>query len=350
MATRRTVTITDVSKRVGCSISTVSAALNGTPGVSPQLRRTILRTARQMGYQPNESARRLRRSRPRLIGVSHVMGQSFQTLLLDGVYDAARETAYDVMLAAVTPHHGAEACLKTLIDNRCEGLILIGSTSEPELVADVARRLPVVAFSYEAQVPGLEVVNSRDELGIDLLMAHIIETGRHRIWYVDGRSSPQSRPRASAYRRAMARNGLADQARLIPGGSDAHAGIAAARTVLAATEPPEALLAYNDDLAFGMLMELRRQGIAVPERVALAGFDDAPLAAAPGIDLTTVRQDAPTMARAAVARLIERLGGPEEQVRRLADPGQWETVERPGGAETRVEPTLIRRESTSGRS
>ncbi len=346
MARRDTVTITDISRRVGCSISTVSAAINGTPGVSPQLRRKILRTAREMGYQPNESARRLRRHRPRLIGVSHVMGQSFQTLLLDGVYQAARETAYDVMLAAVTEHHGAEACLKTLIDNRCEGLILIGSTSEPELVASVAQQLPVVAFSYESEVPGLEVINSRDEVGIDLLMDHIIGTGRERVWYVDGRSSPQSGPRASAYQRAMARHGLADQVRLFPGGAEAAAGIAAAGAVLSVGEPPQALLGYNDDLAIGMLMELRRRGIAVPDQVALAGFDDTPLAAAPGIELTTVRQDAPTMARAAVERLIERLGGPPDPVRPPAQAEPWQVLKRPKGCEIRVEPALIVRAST----
>ena len=344
MSARRTVTITDIARRVGCSISTVSAALNDTSGVSPQLRRTILRTAQELGYQPNESARRLRQRRPRLIGVSHVMGQRFQLELLDGVYAAARETEYDVMLAVVTPHHGAADCLKTLVDNRCEGLILIGSTAEPALVAPVSRRIPVVAFSYESDVPGLDVVGTQDALGIDLLVDHLVATGRSGIWYVDGRASPMSRSRAAAYGEAMARHGLADHARCLPGGSDEAAGIAAAAAVLAADAPPEAFLAYNDDLAIGMLLELRRRGIGVPERTALAGFDDARLAGAPGIDLTTVRQDAPTMARAAVARLIDRIGAPES-----APPmrlGPWEALDRPTGLEVRVPPALIARDTT----
>ncbi len=347
MARRRTVTITDISKQVGCSISTVSAALNDTAGVSPQLRRTILRTARELGYQPNESARRLRRRRPRLIGVSHVIGQSFQADLLDGVYVAAREAGYDVMLAAVTPHHDERACLQTLLDNRCEAVVLIGSTAEPQLLHAAAERLPVVAFSYEREVAGVDVVGSQDELGIDLLVDHVVGTGRTQIWYVDGRGSTQSAPRSAAYRQAMGRHGLGDRARVLPGGPDEAAGIGAARRLLSAGERPEALLAYNDDLAIGMLMELRRRGVAVPEQVALAGFDDTALAGVPGIDLTTVRQDAPTMARAAVARLIERLGGPDEDVQRLTEGGPWETLDRGTGVEIRVEPTLMPRHSTA---
>lgn len=358
---RRTVTITDISQRVGCSISTVSAAMNGTTGVSPQLRRKILRAARDMGYQPNESARRLRRHRPRLIGVSHVLGQSFQTDLLDGIYVASREAGYDVMLAAVTANHGEDECLKVLVENRCEAVVVIGSVAEPERLAVVADRVPVVAFSYEREVAGLDVVNSQDELGIDLLVDHVVGTGRREVWYVDGRQATQSRPRSAAYRHAMARHGLADRVRVFPGGTDEAAGIAAARTVVAGGRLPEALLAYNDDLALGMLMELRRRGVAVPDEVALAGFDGTPLTGVPGIDLTTVRQHAATMARAAVTRLIDRLDastgvmagtvvGSAGFVAGTADGATWETVERVGGVEMRVEPTLIPRESTRARS
>ena len=356
-AGRRTVTITDIARRVGCSISTVSAALNGTPGASAQLRATILATAREMGYEPNESARRLRRRRPGLIGVSHVTGQRFQDGLLDGIYVAAAEAGYDVMLAAVTPHHGEAACLRTLAENRCEALVLIGSTIEAERLAAVAERLPVVAFSYEGDVAGVDVVGSQDALGIDLLVDHVVASGRRRIWYVDGAGGPQSGTRAAAYRRAMARHGLGAQARVLAGGSDEAAGIAAAAGMVdaagggvpagAAEGLPEAVLGYNDDLTIGMLMELRRRGVAVPEQVALAGFDGTPLAGVAGVDLTTVRQDAPVMARAALARVIARLDGPDELVRRLGEGGRWETEERATGVEIRVAPALIARASTA---
>lgn len=346
MTGRRTVTITDISRRVGCSISTVSAALNGTSGVSPQLRRTILRTAGELGYQPNESARRLRRRRPRLVGVSHVIGQSFHTDLLDGIYVAARDAGYDVMLAAVTAHHGEDECLKVLVENRCEAVVLIGSVAEPEQLATIAERVPVVAFSYEAQALGLDVVTSQDELGIDLLVDHVVGTGRREVWYVDGRGATQSRPRASAYRRALVRHGLADRVRVLEGGSDEAAGIAAVRAMMEAGRLPQALLAYNDDLAVGMLLELRRCGVAVPDRVALAGFDGTALAGVPGVELTTVRQHAPAMARAALARIIGRLGATPDAVAELVGDATWETAERPNGVEIRVEPTLIPRQST----
>ena len=105
-------------------------------GASEQTRARVQPGGRRDRYRPDPRARRLRQHRTKLIGVTFTAGQEFHADLVDGVYVAAEALGYDVVLSAVTPHRDEARALRTLVDDRCEGLVLIG----PQLPDARARR------------------------------------------------------------------------------------------------------------------------------------------------------------------------------------------------------------------
>jgi DNA-binding LacI/PurR family transcriptional regulator len=107
----------------------------------------------------------------------------------------------------------------------------------------------------------------------------------------------------------MRRRGLGDGLRVIPGGDSLDAGVAAARLVLDGERRPTALIAYNDDVAAGLVESLGSAGIRVPRDMSIVGWDDSPPARLPHLNLTTVQQDPVEMSRLAVERSVSRLRG-----------------------------------------
>jgi DNA-binding LacI/PurR family transcriptional regulator len=135
---------------------------------------------------------------------------------------------------------------------------------------------------------------------------HLYGLGHRRITYLDGGRAPGAAERRRGYTRAMRAAGLHAEVR--PGGLTEREGATAAAALLAAGQPlPSAVFAFNDRCALGVLDVLVRARIAVPDQVSVMGFDDSPLASLAHIDLSTIRQEIPQLAHAAVSRLVSRL-------------------------------------------
>jgi DNA-binding LacI/PurR family transcriptional regulator len=296
-------TLEDVAERAGVSRALVSIVMRDVPGASEQTRERVRRAADEIGYRPDPRARRLRQRRTKLIGVTFTAGQEFHADLVDGVYTAAEELRYDVVLSGVTRHRGEPRALRTLIDDRCEGLVLIGSQLPAPQLADLAARVPVVAVAR--RVRGVDAVRSDDVAGAVLAMDHLLGLGHRRILYLDGGRAPGGVERRRGYRRAARSAGLSELT--LPGGLTEREGAAAASTMLESPELASAIVAFNDRCALGVMDALIRSGVAIPRQVSVVGFDDSPLAGLAHIDLTTIRQDSAGLARAAVHRLVARL-------------------------------------------
>jgi DNA-binding LacI/PurR family transcriptional regulator len=281
----------------------VSIVMRDVAGASEQTRERVRRAAEEIGYRPDPRARRLRQHRTRLIGVTFTAGQEFHADLVDGVYMAADELGYDVVLSGVTPHRDEPRALRTLIDDRCEGVVLIGPEMPPRELADLAARVPVVVVAR--RVGGVDAVRSDDAAGALMGMDHLIGLGHRRIVYLDGGRAPGAAERRRGYRRAARAAQLPELT--LPGGLTERDGAAAASAMLRSADLPTAVFAFNDRCALGVLDVLIRAGVAVPQHVSVLGFDDSPLAGLAHIDLTTVRQDSAGLARAAVLRLVTRL-------------------------------------------
>jgi len=338
------VTIRTVAEHAGRSISTVSAALNGSDGVAEKTREEILRIAAELGYQADPRAQFLRRSHTGLIGASFAIGQAYQGLIVDGLFQAASTLGHALVLATSTPHRGVADGLRSLLLERCEGIILIDPDISMDALAHIVDRTPAVLIGSSTELSDVDEIHSRDDVGIQLLVDHLIGTGRRRITHVDGGAETAARRRVERFGQAMEQRGLADSAQVVPGGGDEDSGARAVQHLIESGELPEALLCFNDHCAVGALMELRRQGVRVPQDVAVTGYDGIPVTAATAFSLTTVRQNAGLIAEVAVRALLARMhpdhGG-------QIPVGVAGADRRLGGHLYRVVPELVVRDTTA---
>ena len=326
MAERRP-TLADVAARAGVSPSTASLVIRDAPGPGAASRERVRRAVAELGYRPDPTAQLLRRRRSRLLGVVFSARDPFHADLLDAVYPAAEEVAYDVVLSAVGPTRVEERAVDALLESRCEALIRLGPTVDADRLSRLGQRLPVLVVGAPAPGPGIDTLRTADDEGTRLAVDHLVGLGHRTIAHVDGGEHAAAADRRHGYRAAVARRGLAEH--VVWGDGTEVGGARAARGLMAAGELPTAVLAYNDRCALGLLDELRRHGVAVPGRVSVVGYDDSQLARLAHVDLTTVRQDAAQMARLAVRAAVDRLDGARD-----------------GPHDTLLEPQLVVRGST----
>lgn len=314
---RRRPTMADVAARAGVSRALVSLVFRQQPGASPATRDRVLRVADDLGYRPDTPARLLARGRSRTIGVMFSVRQPFQADLVEGIYPEADRLGYEVLLSANTEHRGENVAIDALLSHRCEALILLGSTAEARHLDELGRRYGVVVVGR--RVPGARVdsVHTAEAKGVRAVVDYLTELGHRRIAHIDGGSGPGSSDRRRAYRAAMRHHRLTDQIRVIGGDHTEQAGIDAGRTMLAAGDLPTAVLASNDRCAIGLLDTLDRAGIRVPGDISVVGYDDSHLSHLSHIDLTTVRQDSPTIAEHAVLCAVQRLADPPPHPREI---------------------------------
>jgi LacI family transcriptional regulator len=307
---QRAVTMQDVADHVGVSKALVSMVFRRVTGPSAETRRRVLEAAEKLGYRPNRSAALLSLRRSHLIGVMANIRNTFHAELVEDIVAEADAFGYEVVLGAVTPTHGEIAVVETLLDFRCEALILLGPELDEARLAELGGRTSVVVVGRRTPCPSVDVVRTADARGIGRVVDHLVELGHRRISHLSGGSGTIPNDRKSGYMRAMKRHGLAE-----------HAGILAARELLGRRKRPTAVCAANDRSAIGLLDELRRSGIEVPGGIAVAGYDDSMLAQLTHIDLTTVSQEPRQQADRAVRAVVERLDeGRRERLDVLLEP------------------------------
>jgi DNA-binding LacI/PurR family transcriptional regulator len=300
-------TLEDVAARAGVSRALVSLVIRGVAGqASADTRERVLQAAADLGYRPDARARLLARNQSRLLGVVFDVRSAFHAELLDGLYAAAERAGYELVLSGLTPSRDDQRALETILDFRCDALILL----EPETpVPSLTDRLPVVVVGWRVREPSIDVVRTADDRGLRQAVDHLVELGHREIVHSDGGAGPASAARRRGYRTAMRRHGLGERVRVIPGGHTEEAGARVAKLLLNERSLPTAIIAYNDDSALGLLDSFIRTGVAVPDQVSIVGYDDSWLSRLSNINLTTVGQDAQRMASLAVDRAIARAEG-----------------------------------------
>jgi len=299
-------TLEDVAARAGVSRALVSIVMRGVAGASTETRERVMEAAAEIGYRADARARLLASGHSRLLGVVFGMAGRFHLELLDGLYAAAEKADHQVILTALTPSRNERRAVETLLDFRCESVILL----TPDRATPVlAGRLPVVTVGWQVKDPSVDVVRTSDEEGMRLAVDHLISLGHRRILHVDGGAGPVPTSRRRSYRTAMRRHGLEQQIAVVRGGISQEDGFSAARHLLLEGSLPSAIVAYNDDVAAGLVESLEGAGLSVPGEVSVVGWDDSSLARLPHLDLTTVRQDAYAMTHLAVERSMARIHG-----------------------------------------
>ena len=281
-------TLADVAARAGVSTAAVSIVIRGVAGASPATRERVLAAAEELGYRPDARARLLRSGRSRLLGVVFGVQHAFHGDLVSGLYQAADRIGYELALSATTPARDERRAVGSLLQDRCEALLLLGPQLPTADLAELATRLPVVVVARAVRDRTIDVVRTADDEGLHQAVDHLVELGHRRIAHIDGGRAPGAAERRRGYRQAMQRHGLAD--------------------------PPSAVTVFNDRCATGVLDALRQAGRRVPDDVSVVGYDDSRLARLSHVDLTTIAQDTEQMTALAVARAIEAVEQREQVI------------------------------------
>jgi DNA-binding LacI/PurR family transcriptional regulator len=307
----------DVAAHVGLSSATVSLVLSNAPGPSAETRRRVLEAAGELGYRPNRAASLLARRRSHLLGVLLEVRNSFHAELVEDLQAASEQVGYELVLSAVTRTRDEQRAVETLLDFRCEVLILLGPDAPPARLAALGRQLPVIAVGRRVTAGGVDVVRTADDQGVAQAVGYLAGLGHRAIAYLDGGRGVIPGDRRRGYRTAMRRHGLAERIRVLPGDHTEASGLRAAATLLRQPELPTAVLAFNDRCAVGLLDALNRAGVDVPGSVSIVGYDDSPLARLAHVNLTTVSQNTQQQAEHAVAAAVERLDGGRSAAREV---------------------------------
>jgi LacI family transcriptional regulator len=312
-------TIRDVARAANVSIATVSRALNGHGNVRAHLREHVQSVATALGYVPHTGARSLSLARTNAIGVMlpDLHGE-FYSEALRGIDREASARGLQLLLSNM---HGDQRGTETLrfMRGRVDALIIMAPDIDPErLLAHLPASLPAVLIScpdVAADHPQFRIDNMA---AADAMVEHLVASGRRRIVHLSGpRGNRDAEERIAGYRAAMARHGL--DARVLTGNFDEESGTATARLLLADTERADALFAANDMMAIGALVAFQRAGLAVPGEIAVAGFDDIPLARFVTPALTTMRVGIAEIGAEAVSRAAAILaGGNDTEIRWVA--------------------------------
>jgi DNA-binding LacI/PurR family transcriptional regulator len=310
-------TLADVAARAGVSTALVSIVMRDAPGASTATRDRVRRAAAEIGYRPDSRARLLRSSRSRLLGVVFGVQQDFHGDLVSGLYAAADRVGYELTLSAVTPGRDEQRAVGSLLQDRCEALVLLGPQSPTAFLADLATRLPVVVVARPVRSSAVDVVRTADDEGARLAVEHLLALGHRDVVHVDGGRAPGAAERRRGYQEALRAHGLG--AHVLPGGPTEEDGAAAARRLLSGPLPG-AVTVFNDRCALGLLDVLRRAGRTVPGDVSVVGYDDSRIARLSSVDLTSVAQDVEQLTTLAVGRALERLDSTPVRQRELVVP------------------------------
>jgi LacI family transcriptional regulator len=301
-------TIRDVARRAQVSVASVSRALNGLENVSDQTRARVVDAVRELGYVPHAGARSLSLARSNAIGVvlPDLHGEFFSEIVRGMDREASRR-GYLLLLSNM--HGRREQAVTALhaMRGRVDGLIVMAPhLSEAELAQALPVRLPAVLINTRAEEDGRPAIHLDNKAGASAVVEHLVALGRTRLVHIAGPAGNlDAQERAEAFRNACAAHSV--DCEVVLGDFAEESGAAAIEALLRSGRDFDAVFAANDNMALGALQALRAAGKRVPEDVAVAGFDDIPLAKLVG--LTTVRVRIAELGERALERLLGVLAG-----------------------------------------
>ncbi len=306
-------TLRDVAALAGVSVPTASKAINNRSHVHAATRSRVLAAAEQLGFAPNALARGLLDGRTGTVGLltSDLVGR-FSLPILMGAEDAFGAGRTSVFLCDARGdtirerHH-----LAALLARQVDGLIVVGSRTDPR--PSLGRELPIpVVYVYAESEDPTDLSLVPDNVGAGALaVEHLLSMGRRRIAHVGGDPSYlATTDRAQGIAGALAAAGLEPAAEPMYGDWTEQWGVSAARALLAPGRELDAILCGSDQVARGVLDGLRESGRIVPDDIAVMGFDNWDVMVAGSRPrLTSVDMNLEALGRAAAERLFAAIDG-----------------------------------------
>lgn len=309
------ITIKDVAREANVSVATVSRALNGHENVAPDVRQRVLEVADRLQYSPHHAARSLSSRRTQTIGVvlPDLHGEFFSELMR-GIDAVAREAGRHLLVSSYHGNPDEQGAALRAMRGRVDGLLLMSPfVADADPLAGQALGMPAVLLNSGARA-GIAALDIDSYQGARAMTRHLLATGHRRIAFIAGPDDNfDAHERLRGYRDELATAG-AGMPWIVEGDFDEASGHAAGRLLLEARERPDAVFAANDMMALGCLFAFNQADVRVPADIALAGFDDIPLARYVHPGLTTMRVDIAALGGRALRALLARLADPESPV------------------------------------
>src|SRR6516165_5679156 len=349
-SSHKPVTLMDVARESGYSVSSVSIVLSGAPladNLSPKTRRTIRDVAEKLGYRPHVFARSLRMQRSNTVGVIVFdMSDPFCTLILRGIDKQLQPAGLlPVVMDAHNNREMFERYLGMALDRRVEGLVVVANwlfVSIDALKQQTKGKLPTVVVGRDLHRSGVRSVLVDNDRGGYLALRHLYELGHRNVNFLLGQKQlSDSSRRWAGMRRFAMQSGLNianSRVLQLPGLSDPLTGFSSGAELtgrwLKNGQKFTAIAAFDDMTAFGAIRGLNNHGLRVPEDCSVIGFDDVPMAELATPSLTTIRQPMEAMGRYAAEAVTDQISSGE------------------GGREPLklLQPELVVRQSTMGTS
>lgn len=273
------VTLADVAQAAGVSPITVSRALRGERAVDAELVARVQAAAAKLGYVPDPAARALASRHGSHVAVLiPMLSNALFVDLVEAVQRTLRPAGYQTLIGVTHYDDGEEEqVLREQLMHRPAGLIVTGLEQNAGTRALMARsEVPCVHVMETAAAEGVYSVGFSQADAAAALTRHLLARGRRRIAFAAAQLDPRTMQRLAGWRRELVAAGLYEPTLewLNPAGSSLALGARMFEQILSVSPPVDAVFFCNDDLAQGALLAALRLGVAVPGRVAIAGFND----------------------------------------------------------------------------
>lgn len=300
-------TIRDVASRAGVSVATVSRVLNEKALVREETIKRVLEAANELQYVPHGGARSLSMRRTNTVGVvlPDLHGEFFSEVIR-GIDIAARRRDFHLLVSGSHSDWSEMTAMALAVRGRVDGLIVMVPDMEPEAVqARLPGGIPVVLLNCRATNTWSIVIDNA--AGAEAMVLHLASLGHSEIAFISGpEGNADAAERLRGWRSGMERIGAAPREDLMGSGDfSENGGYEAAYALLSRKPRPSALFAANDAMAIGALSAIREQGLEVPASLAVAGFDDIPIARFVSPPLTTVSVEIAELGRRAFELFME---------------------------------------------
>lgn len=280
MASRGKATILDIAREAGVSKSTVSLVLQGSASIRPETTARVRRAIEDVGYVYNRGAANLRKAHSNVVGmvINDLTNPFFAELAvgIEGVFQSAGLVPF-IANTAESPLRQEEV-LKSLMEQGVAGLIVSPARGTP---ADTFARIraagvPIVFAMRRVEDSRIPVVAPDNRRGAQAATAHLLSKGHRRVAFLGGfPDMVVFRDRSAGYRDALAACGIeVDETLVLHDETNRRGGMAALEAALSIAEPPTAAMCFNDAVAFGAMLALRKRGREPGRDFALVGFDD----------------------------------------------------------------------------
>jgi LacI family transcriptional regulator len=306
------ITMKEVAKKAGVSVATVSHVLNNTHFVSDKLKSIVQKTIKELDYSPDLIAGSLRKRKTNTIGlIIPENNNPFFAELAMKIENTGFLSGYSVIICYTSYDFKKEiSYLKVLKSKKVDGLIIVPSTEDPTYINQLAENnLPVIVINRFLDKINTSMVYLNGYKGMFDMTKYILELGHKRISYIDRPYKlPHSVHRIKGFKDALKQHEIKfKQDMLLRTTFGIEGGVLGAKELLKKKTLPTAIICFNDLLAIGVMWELNRKKIRIPEDISVTGFDNIAYSGFTTPTLTTIHSPIEEMVKTSFSLLKEKI-------------------------------------------